>query len=345
MRKEPISKEELAQIKVGYTLERAISGVIPMDVIVGKIDDKLIYCGSADGFISWDQGWKFSKANGYEVDDDLGWDGTTVTGTYLTKILAESAIKVSDTEKSRRLDSLKIMAEAVDKETNSSHGSEMLEQMIENMMSSDPKDSDGYDDQESTDVDCDCPEDMDANNPSDKIDGFTADSSDPSGTEMEFDEAMELLGDMVDSMMKNADKASKKSKEAKAFDEEVEKTKKDLSELLKPSSKSDLVSDILNEYNIKFETTNGNYPGVKGGMTVGTITYWISIHGSPWKKLSVFYPGELRAMLPICKKEVQVGHLIATATQLPMTMKDGKFIFLEIPDDKRIVEDRVVKRT
>ena len=326
MRKEIISKEELSKIKVGYTLERALAGVSPMDVIVGKIDDKFIYCGSADGFISYNEGWKFLKSNGHEIDDDLGWDGVTTTGSYLTRILAETATKVSDRERKRTLEQLELTAEVVDKATGTSAGSETLKQMMEKLAEEPEGESipGGNLAGEPTDGDSD----------SEIVDGFTADVSDPSGMEMSIEEAMELLREFADMESSDAEgKKSKKSKKSMPYPATHKAARK---------SEPDTIFD---KYNIKFATTGGHYPGVKGGgMTTGTLTYWISVHDSPWKPLKIFSSFETKRLLAVCKSDIQVGHIIATATGLHMTMIDDKFVFIEDPNDKRITEDRVAER-
>lgn len=74
---------KFANIKKGDTVTRLLAGVVQMKLIVGKVDDTLIYCGSADGVVSLEEGWKFRRDTGAEVDEDLNWDGITKTGSYL----------------------------------------------------------------------------------------------------------------------------------------------------------------------------------------------------------------------------------------------------------------------
>jgi len=74
---------KFAHIKKGDTANRLLAGVVPMKLIVGKVDDTLIYCESPDGEVPLEEGWKFRRENGAEVDEDLGWDGVTKTGSYL----------------------------------------------------------------------------------------------------------------------------------------------------------------------------------------------------------------------------------------------------------------------
>lgn len=76
-------------LEVGDLVTRMLSGVIPMQLRVTKIDDKFIYCGLATGRI---EGWKFDRTFGYEVDEDLGWgvkqpDGNITTGSWLVELM------------------------------------------------------------------------------------------------------------------------------------------------------------------------------------------------------------------------------------------------------------------
>ena len=50
-------------VKEGDTVTRMICGIMPMELKVTKVDDKLIHCGS----------WTFDRVTGGEVDEDLGW--------------------------------------------------------------------------------------------------------------------------------------------------------------------------------------------------------------------------------------------------------------------------------
>ncbi len=75
--------KKLAKVKVGDELTRMLGGKIPMQVIVGKIDDIHVFTSSADGIITLEEGWKFRIDTGAEVDEDLGWDGIVKTGSYI----------------------------------------------------------------------------------------------------------------------------------------------------------------------------------------------------------------------------------------------------------------------
>jgi len=70
---EPLTREELHAIKPGDVIERMLAGVIPVHLIVQKVDDKII-----------DAGWKFDRNTGIEIDEDIP---TTVS--YIRKVLTE----------------------------------------------------------------------------------------------------------------------------------------------------------------------------------------------------------------------------------------------------------------
>ena len=63
---------QLALVKVGDTVTRMIGNIIPQKLTVTEITDDLIICGL----------WRFSKKNGSEIDEELGWDESH-SGTYL----------------------------------------------------------------------------------------------------------------------------------------------------------------------------------------------------------------------------------------------------------------------
>jgi hypothetical protein len=66
--------------KVGDRVTRMLAGQIPMELEIVALDDDFIYCGG---------GWKFDRARGYEVDEELGWgkqpDGSIRTGSFLVR--------------------------------------------------------------------------------------------------------------------------------------------------------------------------------------------------------------------------------------------------------------------
>jgi hypothetical protein len=70
-------------VKPGDSITRMCDGAFLMTLMVTSVDDKFIYCGPPG------EGWKFSRESGAEIDEELGWDGITGTGTYLKR--AENA--------------------------------------------------------------------------------------------------------------------------------------------------------------------------------------------------------------------------------------------------------------
>lgn len=77
--------KDFSYLKPGDKVTRMLAGTVPMMVVVGLIEDGLIYCGSNDGYVKPDkvEGWSFRIENGAEVDTDLGWDGIKTTGSFL----------------------------------------------------------------------------------------------------------------------------------------------------------------------------------------------------------------------------------------------------------------------
>lgn len=71
-----IHKEWLAQLKVGDPVVRMLGGTVPMPLTVTEITDIRIICVH----------WEFNRANGAEVDEYLGWDGVTKTGSFITPV-------------------------------------------------------------------------------------------------------------------------------------------------------------------------------------------------------------------------------------------------------------------
>lgn len=55
-------------IKIGDLVTRMLAGSVPMQLRVTEIDEDFIYCGPPD------VGWKFSRRNGAEIDEEIGWD-------------------------------------------------------------------------------------------------------------------------------------------------------------------------------------------------------------------------------------------------------------------------------
>lgn len=63
----------LKSIKAGDQVVRLLAGEIPMTLRVTDVTDDIIACGS----------WTFNRATGGEIDEDLGWDGVSATGSFL----------------------------------------------------------------------------------------------------------------------------------------------------------------------------------------------------------------------------------------------------------------------
>jgi hypothetical protein len=63
-------------IKPGDVVLRMLGGTVPMELRVIAIDQDFIYAGL---------GWKFDRATGAEVDEDLGWGPQFgVTGSFIS---------------------------------------------------------------------------------------------------------------------------------------------------------------------------------------------------------------------------------------------------------------------
>lgn len=67
--------QSFSYVKVGDTVTRMLGGEIPMKLAVHTIENGIIYAGV----------WEFLVETGGEIDPDLGWDGKTVTGSFLVK--------------------------------------------------------------------------------------------------------------------------------------------------------------------------------------------------------------------------------------------------------------------
>lgn len=63
----------MIEVKEGQEVFRYLCGTIEMPLIVSKVDETFIHCGD----------WKFLKSNGNEVDEELGWDGISKTGSFI----------------------------------------------------------------------------------------------------------------------------------------------------------------------------------------------------------------------------------------------------------------------
>jgi hypothetical protein len=68
-----MNTSQLDALQVGDKVTRMLAGTIPMQLKITQIDD-LIHCGP----------WTFHRDTGCEVDLELGWDGITTTGSFIT---------------------------------------------------------------------------------------------------------------------------------------------------------------------------------------------------------------------------------------------------------------------
>lgn len=70
-------------LEVGSKVVRLLGGVLPMQMVVSSVTDKVITCQPVGTTIDY----TFDRNLGYEIDEDLGWPrivGKTITsGSYL----------------------------------------------------------------------------------------------------------------------------------------------------------------------------------------------------------------------------------------------------------------------
>lgn len=78
----PLSKEKVKAIKVGDVIERMLAFVVPMYLIVSKVENGMIETGP----------WTFSAETGLEVDEDIP---TTVS--YIRRVMTEEQKEVLKT--------------------------------------------------------------------------------------------------------------------------------------------------------------------------------------------------------------------------------------------------------
>ena len=68
-----MSTKTLHEVQVGEIVERLMGGEVPMQLKVTGVTRDRIFCGP----------YEFSRKNGAEIDDDLGWDehatGSTIS--------------------------------------------------------------------------------------------------------------------------------------------------------------------------------------------------------------------------------------------------------------------------
>lgn len=68
-------------VRPGDMVRRMLAGTIPMDLLVEKVDDRLIHCHG---------GWTFDIATGIEEDPEIGWGlAFGVTGSFLVHGLSD----------------------------------------------------------------------------------------------------------------------------------------------------------------------------------------------------------------------------------------------------------------
>lgn len=69
-------------LKRGDKVTRMLAGVIPMPMVVSAVTQKHVVCEVADDPAGAGIRWTFSRRNGAEIDEELGWDENN-TGSYL----------------------------------------------------------------------------------------------------------------------------------------------------------------------------------------------------------------------------------------------------------------------
>lgn len=78
---------KFGDVKVGDSVTRILGGTVVMKVKVTAVDDTFIYCSPPEQTWAKEDGWKFLRENGVEVDEELGWgkqeDGTYLSGSFL----------------------------------------------------------------------------------------------------------------------------------------------------------------------------------------------------------------------------------------------------------------------
>ena len=70
----PVDAAWLAGLKEGDEVVRMLAGSVPMKMRVTSRDEQSIKCNEL---------WSFHPKTGAEVDEALGWDGLTTTGSFL----------------------------------------------------------------------------------------------------------------------------------------------------------------------------------------------------------------------------------------------------------------------
>lgn len=86
-------KEYLSSLKVGDKITRLMAG-IPIPLTIWKIENGVIF--TENNIITKEAGWRFDAETGAEIDEDLGWDGKTVTGSYIQIPDTPTGVKVEE---------------------------------------------------------------------------------------------------------------------------------------------------------------------------------------------------------------------------------------------------------
>lgn len=74
---------DFTYLKKGDLVTRMLAGVCAVETEVTLVDDDFVYTSPPGANWPIEQGWKFRRSNGAEVDEELGFDGITLTGSYL----------------------------------------------------------------------------------------------------------------------------------------------------------------------------------------------------------------------------------------------------------------------
>jgi hypothetical protein len=72
----------LSEIKPGDIVIREIAGVVPHALVVTKVTPTSIHASAGP-----DIDYEFSAITGGEIDLGLGWDGLTLTGSKLVRVM------------------------------------------------------------------------------------------------------------------------------------------------------------------------------------------------------------------------------------------------------------------
>ncbi len=78
----------LSEIKPGDIVIREIAGIIPHALVVTKVTPTCIYASSG-----LENDYEFSTITGGEIDLGLGWDGLTLSGSKLVRVVPCTADK------------------------------------------------------------------------------------------------------------------------------------------------------------------------------------------------------------------------------------------------------------